>query len=175
MVFELHSTNKNDRLFVQPSAADSNRWDIVAWVESPDDRTPKHVQVMTNLHVEAASDLSGPRGTWFNFGKVQALGTATNSQWEFWSGFWPVSGLSASRKETGERQRFSYETPFGAWIVRNAVHLPSDKVLFQLGDDQICGFDPVAQRVALLWRGRGPVPLVENADTVLAPSKSLTD
>ncbi len=55
----------------------------------------------------------------------------------------------------------AYETPFGAWPVRNAVHLPSDKVLFQLGDDQICGFDPVNRRVALLWRGRGAVPVIK--------------
>ena len=70
-------------------------------------------------------------------------------------------GPSGFPKETGNRVRFSYETPFGAWTVRNAVHLPTDKVLFQLGDDQICGFDPVERRVALLWHGRGPVPVIE--------------
>ena len=64
---------------------------------------------------------------------------------------------------TSESVRFSYETPFGAWTVRNAVHLPYDKVLFQLGDDQICAFDPVRRRVGLLWRGRGPVPVIGKA------------
>jgi hypothetical protein len=94
---------------------------------------------------------------------VQALGSATNSQWEFWAGFWPMEGLGASQKATGKRLGFSYETPFGAWSVRNAVHLPNDKVLFQLGDDQICGFDPAQRRVALLWHGRGPVAVIETA------------
>jgi hypothetical protein len=29
-----------------------------------------------------------------------------------------------------------------------------------VGDDQICGFDPVKRRVTLLWRGRGPVAVI---------------
>jgi len=131
----------------------------------------RFVDVLTNLLVDAAPDWRSTHtdppeydGTWFSFGEVQGLGSATNSQWEFWAGFWPVEGLRASHKITGERVRFSYETPFGAWMVRNAAALPSDKVLFQLGDDQICAFDPVTRRVALLWHGRGPVPVIESAN-----------
>jgi hypothetical protein len=75
-------------------------------------------------------------------------------------GFWAAEGLRVSRKGTDDWFRVAYETPFGAWSVRNVVHLPSDKVLFQLGEDQICGFDPVKRQVALLWRGRGPVPVI---------------
>jgi hypothetical protein len=167
-IYELHSKDDNDRLFVRPSALDTNRWDLMARLETGDRRNPRFVEVLTNLLMQAAldwrsSDSDPPdyEGTWFSFGKVQGLGSATNSQWEFWAGFWPVEGLRGSQKETGNRVRFSYETPFGAWTVRNAVHLPTDKVLFQLGDDQICGFDPVERRVALLWHGRGPVPVIE--------------
>lgn len=167
-IYELHSKDDNDRLFVRRCTPDGNRWDLVARIETGDRRNPRFVEVLTNLHVQAAPDwrsthADSPKyeGTWFSFGKVQGLGSATNSQWEFWAGFWPVEGLRAFQKKTGNRVRFSYETPFGAWTVRNAVHLPTDKVLFQLGDDQICGFDPVERRVALLWHGRGPVPVIE--------------
>lgn len=166
-IYELHSIDDNDRLFVRPSAADTNQWDLMARLETADHRSPRFVLVLTNLRVEAAPDWRSTHnppdyeGTWFNFGQVQCLGSATNSQWEFRAGFWPVEGLLASRKKTGERVHFSYETPFGAWTVRNAVHLPTDKVLFQLGHDQICGFDPVEHRVALLWHGRGPVAVIE--------------
>jgi hypothetical protein len=167
-VFDLHSTSDNDRLFVEPSTADPGRWDLMARLETRDRHNPSLVVVQSNLEVEAASAPTGgesdlPDGTWFNFGEVQKLSRATASQWEFWAGFWPVEGLEASNTATGERVEFSYETPFGAWTVRNAVHLPSDKVLFQLGDDQICAFDPVTRRVALLWRGRGPVAVMERA------------
>jgi len=170
-VFELHSTGSNDRLFVRPSTTDTSRWDLVARLDNKARRGPWFVDVLTNMLVEAAPDWRSRHtdppqyeGTWFNFGEVQGLGSATNGQWKFRAGFWPVGGLRASHKTTGEQVRFSYETPFGAWTVRNAVHLPSDKVLFQLGDDQICAFDPVSRRVALLWHGRGPVPVIGKAD-----------
>lgn len=101
-------------------------------------------------------------------GIVPVLPMDLNNGWVwFWvmvvfsAGFWPVEGLRGKDPVSGKEIRFAYETPFGAWTVRNAVLLPSDKVLFQLGNDQICGFSPVDRRVALLWRGRGPVPVIE--------------
>ena len=115
---ELHSTDENDGLLVRPQAADTNRWDLMARLETTDRRKPRFVPVLTNLMVEAAADWGRTHtdapdyeGTWFNCGEVQALGGATNGQWKFWAGFWPVEGLRASRKETGEYVRFSYETP----------------------------------------------------------------
>ena len=166
----LHSAADNDRLFVRPSASDTGRWDLVARLETRDRRDPRFVDVLTNMLVEAAPDLHTSRsddpaaGTWFNFGEVPTLSIATNNPWKFWAGFWAMEGLRASHKPTEERVQFSYETPFGAWMVRNAVHLPSDKVLFQLGHDQVCAFDPASKKVALLWHGRGPVPLIEKAN-----------
>jgi len=112
-------------------------------------------------------------GTWFNFGAASPLGSATNSQWEFQAGFWPIAGLLAENKATGTKVHFSYETPFGAWTVRNAVHLPTDKVLFQLGKDQVCAFDPQSRKVALLWHGRGPVPVIEKTESVASGQKEL--
>jgi hypothetical protein len=168
--YELHSKDDNDRLFVRRSRTDTNHWYLVARLDSKDRRDPRFVDVLTNLPVEAAPDWHSlhtepPQhdGTWMNFGEVQSLGSATNSHWRFWAGFWPAEGLRASDNTTSQSVRFSYETPFGAWMVRNAVHLPSDKVLFQLGDDQICVFDPVGRQVALLWHGRGPVPVIEKS------------
>ena len=169
-VFELHSTNRDDRLFVRPSTMDTNYWDLVARIDTKD-REGRLVDVLTNMPVEAVPDWRSSHtdppqyeGTWFSFGEVEGFRSATNAQWKFWAGFWPVERLRASHKTTGERVRFSYETPFGAWTVRNATQLPTDKVLFQLGDDQICAFDPVSRRVALLWHGRGPVPVIGKAN-----------
>jgi len=169
-VFDLHSQDKNDRLFVRPSKSDKNHWDLVASLETKDRRHPLFVDVLTNMLVEAAPDWHSTfepptyEGTGFNFGEAQPLGNATHSQWKFRTGFWSGEGLRATDQTTGQSVRFSYETPFGAWMVRNAVQLPSDKVLFQLGADQICAFDPASRRVALLWHGRGPVPVIEKTD-----------
>jgi hypothetical protein len=167
-VFDLHSTNDNDRLFARPCKNDTECWDLVARLEMKNRRDVRFVDVLTDMPVEAAADRGSMHtdpplyeGTGFTFGEAQPLGNATDSHWEFRAGFWAGEGLSAENKTTGERVGFSYETPFGAWVVRNAVHLPSDKVLFQLGDNQICAFDPVTRRVALLWHGRGPVAVIE--------------
>jgi hypothetical protein len=166
-VFELHAMNRNDRLFVRPSSVDPSRWDLVARLDTTHGRDVQFVNVLTNALIEAVPDWRSSHteppqyeGTWFSFGEVQGFGSVTNEQWKFWAGFWPVEGLRATHKTTGEQIRFSYETPFGAWTVRNATSLPGDKVLFQLGDDQICVFDPASRRVALLWHGRGPVPVI---------------
>lgn len=164
-VFDLQSADGDDRLFVRRNSADTNRWDLMARRETDDRRQPELIEVRTNLAGQAAADLrmteNGPPGTWFSMGEAPRIGSAIHSPWEFRAGFWPVEGLRGHQKATGERVHFSYETPFGAWTVRNAVHLPSDIVLFQLGENQICGFDPGARRVALLWHGRGPVAVIE--------------
>lgn len=113
---------------------------------------------LTELRPRKLFDLdASPRapGANMNFGMATRLGDASNSPWEFHTGFWPDEGLQGVRKDTGRHVRLAYETPFGQWSFRNAIHLPGDIVLFQLGDDQICVFDPNKHQVALLVRGRG--------------------
>jgi hypothetical protein len=170
-ICELHSTNANDRLLVRPNRAHETRWDLVALLEHDGTRKPKLVEVLTNKlwiasldERQSQTDLSQYEGTWFNFGRVPTLANAENSRWKFRTGFWPFEGIVEENDVTGVKQRFSFETPFGAWAIRNAVHLPSDKVLFQLGDDQICVLDPQSRRVTLLWHGRGPVPVIETSE-----------
>lgn len=163
-IFELHSTNIDDRLFIRPNTTDSNRWDLVARLDADRSRDAHFVDVLTNMMVEAAPERRSSRTNPADNGMVQSLGSATNSHWEFRTRYWPIEGLEATNEATGESMRVSYETLFGAWRVRNAVHLPSDKVLFQFGDDQICAFDPVRRQVGLLWKGRGPVPVIEKAN-----------
>lgn len=179
-VFELGATNRNDRLFLRPNTKDPNRWDLVASVRVRGGGYAGEVKVLENMSVEVASDSPGTRiglpqhdGTWSDVGKAPAVGDTTGSPWEFSTGFYPGEGLRISNKVTGEQTRLSYETPFAVWPVRNAMHLPSDKVLFQLGDDQICAFDPVTRRVALLWRGRGPVAVIPKPPA--EPSSTATD
>ena len=166
--FALHSTNEDDRLFVRASSTDSNRWDLVARLETGDYRKPILTTVLEAVASEAVPDShSSPtmppqevEGTPFNDGPVVKLGSATNSTWEFSAGSWAGEGLRGTQTNTGVRAGFSFETPFGAWAVRNATLLPGDKVLFQLGRDQICVFDPVGNRVALVVKGRGPVAII---------------
>ena len=59
-----------------------------------------------------------------------------------------LEGLYGTKEGTDSATGFSYETPFGEWAVRNAILLLTDKVLFQLGTDQICVYDPEMGRIA---------------------------
>ena len=75
----------------------------------------------------------------------------------FFTGFWAAEGLRGENTNTGTKIKVRLETPFIQWQARNAIQLPNDQVIFQLGGDQICLFDPNTKRLAILARGRGPV------------------
>jgi len=94
-----------------------------------------------------------PEGTMFNVGAVPRL--VRESDWEYYVGIWAVQGIRGENGKTGERIGFSLETPFMAWLVRNAVHVDGDFVVFQLGPDQICILHPQRKQIALVARGRG--------------------
>jgi len=160
--WELHSISQRDRLFVKPNS-NSDGWDLMALLNGKDQR-----ELKVGMQVVAAPDprslITNPpqyESTGMNFGEVAKLGAATQSPWQFWVGFWAAEGLQGENKDTKEKVRFSYETPFGMWYVRNGIQLPSDKVLFQLGRDQICVFDPTTRKVAYFAKGRGPVAVLE--------------
>ncbi|MBI5094549.1 MAG: hypothetical protein HZB26_19210 [Candidatus Hydrogenedentes bacterium] len=170
-VYDLGSTSRGDVLFLRRNPSDSNRWDLAARLETGDYKNPRFEVIKTNLSIEAAPRFqiysADPRQSeerWFNFGEAPELGAHQESPWKFQVNFWAGEGLLTINKKTGERFHFAYETPFVSWRVRNAVHLPSDIALFQLGDEQICAFDPVTKRLALLWHGQAPMPVIENTD-----------
>jgi hypothetical protein len=163
-IYDLNSSRRNDRLFVKPSDTEINSWDLMAYLETDEHRQPEIVTVEEQFAVIAApswrsmnTDPPQYEGSWFNFGQVPQLGDAQSSSWEFWSGFWPIEGLRGTNKTTGKRVSFSLETPFVAWSVRNATHLPTDKILLQLGDDQICVYDPETEQIALCHGAEDPL------------------
>lgn len=97
----------------------------------------------------------------YGAGPAPKLGSASESPWEFSAGFWAAEGLRGENKKTFESIHCAYETPVGMWVIRYAHHLPGDKVLFNMGDGQICVFDPVTWEIALLWRGWSPLAVIE--------------
>jgi hypothetical protein len=71
-----------------------------------------------------------------------------------------VGGLSSRVRRQRQIALRQHVDPEQAPIGNMPGRQPSDKVLFQFGDGQICGFDPVKRQVVLLWRGRGAVPVI---------------
>jgi hypothetical protein len=89
------------------------------------------------------------------FGKVTSL--ASDSDWEFRTGFWAAEGIKGTNKKTGDKVHYALETPYSMWNVRNATQIEGDMVVFQLGKSQICALHPESRRIALLARGKGPI------------------
>jgi hypothetical protein len=172
-VYDLNASHHNDRLLVLPSVDEDGTWRLLARLDSESRRGGILVTVYDSVRARAAPQQSDMRemseenpryhGSWFNFGNVPKLAAAKDSPWEFRTGFWPVEGLRGNREDTRESVSLAFETLFGQWNVRNATHLPTDKVLLQLGTDQICLFDPVKRQLALVARGRGPVAVIAGA------------
>ena len=157
---EVASPHRSDRLFAR--LRDEEIYDLFIHMDSD-----KRFQEKEELILKSFSSLApvdrriaeghskDPSGTWFNFGTVPKL--ATESDWEYSTGFWPVEGIRGGSKKEKSRFHFSLETPFVSWSVRNATHIKGDFVVFQLGDDQICILHPQAKQIALITRGKGPI------------------
>ncbi|MEN6451800.1 MAG: hypothetical protein ABFC96_15020 [Thermoguttaceae bacterium] len=166
-ISELGSCGQNDRLFAEESTKERGRWDLVARLQTADPKEADYKVLLRGLTATAATETihryrtdERAVATWGNLGDVPRLGAGAKSDWTFDTGFYSVEGLCGKNAKDGRRLRFSLETPFVQWSVRNAVQLPGDFVVFQLGNNQICILDPNTRRVALLAKGRGPVPML---------------
>ena len=158
-------TNRQDRLFLRES--EPGKFNIFVRLDISPIANDFQL-VLSNLNAvatvpenEQKEDLNHIPSTWLSDGRVTTIGSATNSAWEFQTGFWPIGGLSGENHQTRERLDLAFETPFAAWNIRHGYQLPGDCVVFQLGEDQICILDPKTRRVALVARGHGPVVVLE--------------
>lgn len=161
------STNRNDRLLIKPIAGQTNQWELAI---RRDARLDEDANISIILSpIESSTTAAEPieehwpngRGTSFNFGDALVMGGQSNTNWEIWTGFWPVEGMRFKNNKTGESTRFAWETLFSQWNARNAILLPDDKVIFQLGEDQICVVELTTKKIALLARGRGPAAVLK--------------
>jgi hypothetical protein len=167
IVGNVTSTNRNDRLLIRPIAAQTNQWELAIRLDGRRDEDAIISTVLSPIQNSAAAVEPGEehrpngRDTWFNFGDVLVMGGQSNTNWEIWTGFWPIEGMRFKNNKTGESTHFAWETLFSQWNARNAILLPNDKVIFQLGEDQICALDLPTKRIALLARGRGPTAVLK--------------
>lgn len=161
------STNRDDRLYFTRRPDETNAWDLHVRVEARRNPDGQSVKVAAALRGGAASmeesETNQPtlKGNWFNFGNALNVGLGTNAVWQLRSGFWAIEGLRVRNARTAEQYRFSWETPFSQWPIRNVLQLPNEQAIFQLGSDQICILDLSTRRIALLARGRGPAVLLQ--------------
>ena len=174
-VFSLGSKNVNDGLsFSSPVGA---TYELFALRESPDFTDCEEVPIGVSVpemalpqddggHVSFPGRLNFP-----NQRDAPRLGTARDSPWSFYAGHWPIDGLRGENSRTRNEFAFARETPFAQWHVRRPIILATDKVVFQLGNRQICILDPETRKIALLAFGRAPLAVLaskrnlQNSDT----------
>jgi hypothetical protein len=178
-VFQLGSTNLEDRLVVLPSQLDGGPYGISARLEADNSDEPTLREVIGGLREEQVAveeERDGKiDGTWFSFGMVPPVGGITNSMWEVYTGYWPVEGLTAENTVNKAKFHLAFETPFAAWSVRNATQLLTGQIIFQLGENQVCILEPEDRKVARLVFGRGPVVVLQRESgppTVLPQTES---
>jgi hypothetical protein len=155
MLYDVKSGNPKDRLQVRPSASDSGRWDLVVELARRLRKDAGEFMVQESFASEAVPITM--RRTIVHVGR---LVDAKDSSWEFRTSYWPIWGLYGTQEDSKRRLHVSFYTPFGLWAVGNATQLPSDQVLFQLRENQICLFDPNTRRLALVAKGRCPIAVI---------------
>lgn len=154
-VCALNATNVSEFLMFQESRQDTNLWDLVAVMDRRR-RDEETIPILSNALRNPSPEVWRTQQYW-GWGTAPKIGTATNSQWHFAWSHWNDLGMWGGNDKTGERISVAFGTPVMGWPVWRAIHLPSDEVLFQLGNDQLCLLDTKGRRVAMIARGHGPV------------------
>lgn len=166
-IFHLNSSHSWDRLFARPVEGNPEQLEIVASTEG-NDRLHPSFSVVESLEGQ------GPHYTttgvpplshetisiYIGIGEAPRLGSAQVSEWCVSTGSWSIDDMHGINNKTGQKFRFYLETPFLNWPISDAVHLPQDMILFQLGRDQICLLEIETRRIALVTRGWGPVAVL---------------
>lgn len=102
---------------------------------------------------------------YWGWGRAAKIGTAIKSPWLFRWGHWESIGMWGENEKTQEQFRVAFDTPLGGWPLYRAIHLPEEKVLFQLGLDQLCLLDVTTRKLAIFARGHGPVAVTDEEMT----------
>lgn len=161
-VREILAPNRNDRLFARESET-PGFFDLYIHLEDSllrdNSGRPESREVLILEGFSSSAPIGWriegkPQGTRWNFGPVPKL---TESDWEFSTNFWPASGLKGVNAAEGKSFRLALESPFLSWNFRNVVHLDGDLLAFQMGEQQICLFDPEEKKIALIVLGKGPL------------------
>lgn len=166
-VADLNSTNHwEDHLELKESQVDGNYWDLAAVLERRQTVVLlPHISSIRQIAPEQAHRTS-QYGGW-GMAPFQ-VGTATNSNWRFGWANWPDVGMWG--RNGSHTVRIAFGIPFGGWSPYRVIHLPDDKVLLQLDDNQICLVDVPDRKIALIKNGYGV--LAFQKDQIGEPSGS---
>jgi hypothetical protein len=73
--------------------------------------------------------------------------------WRFWWTAWTDVGLYGIRGD--EKFNLGFGTPLGGFSVTGVIELPNEKLLVNLGRDQICLVDIMKRKIEQFGKGYG--------------------
>ena len=152
-IFELKPSQDRRRLMMRQSETADGRWNLIVG-SNTQDPSPSDKTVLSKLKCDVAQPARAWLGSFYG-GDVPRF-RVDKSGWQFRFG-WVAGGLYGENTKTGVRLDVSLETPFLQWRVGSPTQLPGGRVIFQLGEDQICILDPSDRTIALLAKGHWPV------------------
>ena len=150
-VCDLPSTNQWKDLTVRRNASNTNNWDLLLL---PHFTVLAKAIPIQNAAVEPDQDELQVYGH-----EAGRFGDVTNRNWIVLPHYWDNS-LVCDNRSLRQRMYLTCDTVFCRWTAGKPAYLNADLVLFELNGNQICVFSPDQRKIALLWRGKGAVPII---------------
>ena len=156
LIYTLDSSDIEDHLVLLKSDS-TKQWDLSVSNEYHTHRNAKII--LPSICESLSEDMTYYANSYDDWNAAPKVGEAANSSWQFCTSHWAGFGFWGNNKATNERIRVAFETPVSGWRPKRVIHLPEEKIIFQLGDKQICILDIDSKRIALLIRGYGPMAI----------------
>jgi hypothetical protein len=153
-VCDLNSTDRKDRLVIRKAESKPDTWELFV-----SGGNGGRKMIRQNLSSESMPDIADLEHEISGMGTWDVFSYNPDSPWRIKNFF---SSLYFSSKSTDDSFSIVYEMPFFLLRPYGAIELPSGKVLLQLGDNQICIFDPETRQTALVAFGRSPIAILKD-------------
>jgi hypothetical protein len=161
-VLNANIAGDESRLFVRLNK-EADNWDF--WVRGYPTRKANTLLIKDFVSENASSEIqAGFRDKdWpLYFGRPLDLRPVKQRDWTIFAEIWAWYGINARNEKTGKSLGIGLETPFLQWRSRYATILPGNKVVYQLGEDQIVMLDLESRKIGLIARGCSPVVTLNN-------------
>ena len=154
-VLDLEVESSSPRLIVR-QAEDLDRWDL--WVRETYDEEHMLIQNFASA-APFGEELQDTNGH-YRMDRAVYPGLADKKRWEVTTDMWPGVSIRAKNMKTGEQFSAGLETPFLRWPSSSANVLPSDKAVYEFGE-QIVLLDLNSRKMGLITLGKAPVVVLD--------------
>ena len=128
-LMNIDSTHNDDRLFVRKNQ--TAKYDLYLHLHSSIKQNIKEILIKKDFSTLAGlepkiayKESSLSNSSHFNFGLVPKL--TKNSIWQYKTDFWSTNGIEGTNTINDKTFKFSLDTPFISWRIRNATHIDKD-------------------------------------------------